>query len=113
MTIDRTTLPNPVQRFLKALRENALKVEGWDVKDIDGDTKCMADDVIHVSVKPDGKVTICDNYERFFPIIYDYTPDPADPDGGRWQTREMYSDGSAQDYTFDKAMADAAIMFTG
>lgn len=113
MKIDPTTLPAPVRRFVDALRENALKVDGWDVKELERGTKCMADIVIHVSVKSDGRITICDNFERFFSIIYDFTPDPGDPDGGRWQTREMYSSEPAQDYSYEQAMADAAIMFTG
>lgn len=103
-------LPEPVQRFLQALRANALKVEGWDEPDSEG--KCMADDVIHVSVKPDGRITVCDNYERFFSIIYDFTPEAGNPDGN-WKTREMWSSEPARDYTFEKAIADASIMFTG
>ncbi len=111
MTIDPATLPEPVQRFLTALRDNALRVEGWEVKDLAGG-KCIADRVAHVEVKDNGTITICDNFERFFATMYDYTPDANEPNG-RWMVREMYSDEPAKPYSFELAMADAAIMFTG
>lgn len=104
-------LPEPVARFVAALRDNALKVEDWSTPDLKGG-RCFADTVVHVSVKPDGSVTICDNYERFFSTIYTYTPDADSPDG-RWTTRRMYSDEPAAPYSFEEAMADASIMFTG
>lgn len=110
--IDLATLPEPVRRFVEALRENARRVPTWDVPSLEG-SKCFADTIVYVYATADGRITICDNYERFFSTIYDFRPDPADPSGGTWSIRQAYSDEPGEPYTFEQAMADAAIMFTG
>lgn len=112
MRTDPTTLPGPVQRFLTALRENALQVEGWADMEFEGGKACFADRIAYTKVKDDGTITICDNFERFFSTIFEYRPDPAEPNG-RWTIREMYSDEPARAYSFELAMADASILFTG
>lgn len=105
--IDLATLPEPVRRFVEAIRDNALRVPSWDVPSLEGG-KRFADTVVYVSAKDDGRITICDNYERFFPTIYTYTPSD-----DTWSIRHMYSEEPAEPYSFEQAMADAAIMFTG
>lgn len=109
--IDLATLPEPVRRFVEALRDNALLVPTWDVPSLEGD-KRFADTVVYVYSTPDGRTTICDNYERFFSTIYDYTPG-ADGAEGTWTIRHAYSDEPGEPFSFEQAMADAAIMFTG
>jgi hypothetical protein len=62
---------------------------------------------------------VCDNYEKFFDTIYTFTPSKDSPEGnthspnGEWSIRWMYADREPETYSYEKAMADAQIMFTG
>lgn len=96
-----STLPEEVQKFCLAVKESALKVEGWDEK--------FAESLLWVDIDSvSGAVTMCDNFERFFSGIYKYYPDT-----NKWTIRGMYSDGGERPYYFARAMSDARFMFTG
>jgi len=98
--------PDQVRQFVHALISNAKEVEGWEVCDME-DGKCFADTIAHIEHKEDGRWVVCDNYERFFSLIYTYTV------AGEWTVRRMYGEGGEMPYSFAKCMADASIMFTG
>ena len=137
MQLDYTKAPEQVRRFVQALIDNAKSAdEEWRKPDMAGG-KCFAETIPYVSRESDGRIQVCDNYERLFGTVYTYYP-PGVGDGeckcaentehasqpclacqggssseGRWTTRQMYSDEGDKPYTFDKCMADASIMFTG
>jgi hypothetical protein len=95
------SIPKPVRDLRDAILANARKA--WGEDDI------VAQDIAFVFSSPTGdRWEISDNYERFFSTIYYYYPQT-----DTWTTRKMYSDDEEQPYTFEKAMADARIMFTG
>lgn len=98
--MDLDKMPEQVRNFVLAAKENAREAFSDDASDI-------ADDVIYVSQKENGDVVICDNYERFFDVIYTYGTD------GNWRVRRMFSDMPERPYSYDAVMADASIMFTG
>jgi hypothetical protein len=101
------TLPEEVKTFVSALVANAKQVEGWDTCDMEGG-RCFADTIPYVKTLDDGEsVQVCDNYERFFDTIYTYHPTQG------WSIRWMYADREPESYSYEKAMADAQIMFTG
>lgn len=99
-------LPEQVKSFVEALIANAKQVEGWDTCDLEGG-KCFADTIPYVKKLDDGSVEVCDNYEKFFDGIFIYSAE------GDWSLRFMYSDRLPELYSYEKAMADASIMFTG
>lgn len=107
-----TELPWQVQNFVAALIANARTVEGWETPDLAGG-KCFAETIAYVKKKPDGSIQVCDNYEKFFDIIYLYTPGKDVNEEGMWTIRHMYSDEPAESYSYEQCMADASIMFTG
>lgn len=94
-------IPEPVQKFIDAVKENAKQV--WNEPGDDD----FIDSLLYVDTKKDGSIVICDNYEKFFQTIYriDTT--------GNWHVREMYSERSERMYSFEAAMVDASIMYTG
>lgn len=115
MRVPRSPLswPEPVKLFVEAMIANAKKVEGWDEPSlIHGSVETFADSVVYVKRLDDGNgnVTfeVMDNYERFFDRIYRY-----DPANNAWQVRWCYSEREPIAYTFERAMLDASIMFTG
>jgi hypothetical protein len=99
-------LPEQVKTFVDALVANAKQVEGWDECDLEGG-KCFADTVVYVKRLEDGSIQVCDNYEKFFDTIYTHSPE------GQWSIRWMYADREPQTYSYEQAMSDASIMFTG
>lgn len=99
MSVDLNTLPEQVRNFVTAVQENAHKVEGWD-EDFIGS-------LLYIHPDRDGGWVVSDNYERFFGSVYTYTY------GGKWLVRSMYSEEGDREYTYDKAMGDARIMYTG
>ncbi len=96
---DISDLPLQVRNFITAALDNARKVEGWD--------ESFIQQLLYVKVDRDGGVTISDNFERFFGSVYTYTY------GGKWLIRSMYSEEGDREYSYDKAMADARILYTG
>lgn len=90
-----------VDKFVAAIKENAAKI--WT----EPDDKDFIDELVYVKVLDDGSVSICDNYERFFSTIYRVDTN------GNWFYRTMYSDMPEREYSFEKAMGDASIMYTG
>jgi len=90
-----------VEKFVAAIKENATKV--WT----EPDDKDFIDGLVYVEKLEDGSVSISDNYERFFSIIYRVDAN------GNWYYRTMYSDMPEREYSFEKAMGDASIMYTG
>ena|SRR5277367_80809 len=99
-------LPEQVTSFVTALIANAKQVEGWDGHDMEGG-KSFAETIPYVKRLDDGSIQVCDNYERFFDTIYTHSPQ------GEWSVRWMYADRQAQAYSYEQAMSDANIMFTG
>jgi hypothetical protein len=99
MGTDISTLPQQVRNFIAEVHINAKRVEEWDEDFIQS--------LLYVQVDKDGGVTISDNYERFFGTVYTYTY------GGKWLVRSMYGEGGDREYSYDKVMADASIMYTG
>jgi hypothetical protein len=90
-----STLPEPVKAFLAAMIENGKKV--WAPTETGF---CFAEEIPYVAVNEDGSVEISDNFERFFNWTYAYSP-----------TGEWTIDGKP--YSYEEAMADAGMMFTG
>ena len=91
-----------VQKFVEAVKENAR--QSWTKPE----DKEFIDSLLHVFTQDDGSVTISDNYERFFDIIYVVRVD------GSWSYRKMWSEsGELKSYSFEQAMSDASIMYTG
>ena len=82
-----------VNEFKKALIDNSEEAFGerWE-------------DAAYVS-SHEGYVTISDNYERFFSLVYKVTDD------GEWFVRGY--DQDFKPYTQSQAMQDASIMYTG
>lgn len=99
-------LPEQVKTFVAALVQNAKQVEEWAICDMEGG-KCFADTIPYVKTLEDGSVQVCDNYEKFFDTIYTYHPTHG------WSIRWMYADRAPKSYSYEMAMADANIMFTG
>lgn len=62
--------------------------------------------LVCVEKKDDGSWVLCDNYERYFSTIYVY-------EDGQWFVRQMYSDMPRKAYSFERAMQDAGMMYTG
>lgn len=113
MKADLSTFPEQVRTFVQALIANAKEVEGWEVCDLEGG-KCFADTIPYVKLLSDGRIQVCDNYEKFFDTIYTYTPSADESErAGKWEIRWMYADREPRSYTFEKCMADAHCMFTG
>ncbi len=96
---EENTLPEQVQAFVAKVRENGATVPGWD--------EDMVAELLYIDRKEDGSITVCDNFERYFTTIYTYTAD------GKWLVRSMWGGGSDRPYTYEKAMSDASIMYTG
>jgi hypothetical protein len=97
--------PEQVRLFCVAMYENAKECDRYARKDYERSID-IADSRVCLEHTDDDCWTICDNYERA-PFIYVVHPD------GSWKIHEMYGDEPEKDYTFEQAMADAAIMFTG
>ena len=94
-------IPEKVLKLKKAIIANAKKA--W------GDDDIVAQDIAFVFYhRRHGKWEVSDNYERFFSTIYAYYPET-----DTWTTRTMFGEDEEKPYTFEKAMADARIMFTG
>lgn len=89
------------QQFIAAVKENARQV--WDGKD----DEQFVERILSVRELPDGSTQIADNYETLFGSIYRVDMQ------GNWFIRNAYSEAGERPYSFDKAMADASIMFTG
>lgn len=92
------------KQFIAAVKENAAKC--WDQPD----DKDFIEKLLYVYEFPNGSVSISDNFEKFFSIMYRVDKD------GNWFVRRMYSDEPADQekpYTFECAMSDASIMYTG
>ena len=91
-----------VKEFMEAVKANAHRV--WN----EPDDKDFVNELLYIHEQDDGSITISDNYERFFDIIYRVTPD------GEWSYRRMWSESVRwKPYTFAQAMSDASIMYTG
>jgi len=88
-----------VSEFVKAVKENARKV--WT----EADDASFIDSLLYVREDHEG-TAIMDNYERFFDSIYRVDAK------GNWYVRNGYY-SSEKPYTFEKAMSDASIMYTG
>lgn len=113
MTSVSKDLPNQVKDFVTALVANAKLNKEWAICDMEGG-KCFADTIPYVKRQVDGSYQISDNYERFFDTIYVFTPNAdATHSPGEWSLRYGYSDIAPHSYTYEQAMADASIMFTG
>lgn len=113
MITDLSTLPEQVRTFVLAAIANAKEVEGWDICDMEGG-KCFADTILYVKRLDDGRIEVSDNYEKFFDIIYTYTPSQDESmRAGVWNIRWMFADRSPRTYTFEQCMSDARCMFTG
>lgn len=63
-------------------------------------------DPVDVHRHSDGSWAVSDNYERFFNTVFVYRD-------GQWFTRTLWGDGGEKPYSFEKAMADASMMYTG
>lgn len=98
---DISNMPEPVKAFVAAVLANARQV--WT----EAADASFVEQLIYVGEHEDGSVTICDNFEKFFATIYRVAKD------GSWTIRTMYSDEPERPYSFEKAMADAGIMYTG
>lgn len=61
---------------------------------------------VSVNKEDDGSWVLCDNYERYFLTMYVY-------EDGQWFVRQMYSDTPRKPYSFERAMQDASMMYTG
>lgn len=90
-----------VKQFIEAVKKNAAEV--WN----EPDDKDFINSLLYVHSLPDGSTSISDNFEKFFPLIYRVDKD------GNWFIRTMYSDTGERPYSFEKAMGDARIMYTG
>ena len=99
-------LPEQVRNFITACVANAKTVGTWSVCDMEGG-KCFADTLLCISQNDDGSVEISDNYEQFFSTIYTYTAQ------GEWKVRRMYSEEAYRPYSYEKAMRDASVLYTG
>lgn len=109
MSVKLETLPEQVRTFVQALIANAKEAhEGWGEHDYE-DGRCFADMIPGVESQEDGTYIVCDNFERFFSTMYHFIPEGE----GRWEVRNMYGEGGWRPYTYEKALADASIMFTG
>jgi hypothetical protein len=90
-----------VQQFIAAVKKNGQ--ECWNEP---GD-ETFVDSLLSVHKLDDGSVTISDNYERFFSSIYRVDVN------GNWFIRDMFSDEGEKPYSFECAMSDASILYTG
>lgn len=92
--------PEEVQKLEDAINAN------WISSFEEGDAP--SNDAVHVSFhEEDNSWTICDNYERFFDQIFIYRD-------GKWSYRLMFAETDREyEYSFEKAMHDASIVYTG
>jgi hypothetical protein len=90
-----------VQEFVAAIKENGRKC--WN----EPEDESFINQLVHVHPESDGSITICDNFERFFSSIYRVDRQ------GNWYIRTMFSGEPEREYSFEKAMSDASIMYTG
>jgi hypothetical protein len=106
-------LPDEVKAFVAAIRDNARKV--WnrveDPDSTDEENEEFVRTLLHITQLEDGSITVCDNYERFFSLVYRFQPR-----WKSWSVRSMYpsmSESEERPYTYDKCMGDASILYTG
>ena len=88
-------------QLIEAIKENARQV--WT----EPEDKEFIEDLLYVKELPNGSTEVSDNFEKFFDIIYRVDKE------GNWYIRRMYGERGEDPYTFEKAMADASIMYTG
>jgi predicted porin len=90
-----------VKSFVEAILSNARTK--WDSPDDEG----FVEKLLYIRQEGD-VIEVSDNFERFFDTIYQYNVVT-----DTWRLRYGYSDKPEKAYSYEKAMSDASIMYTG